>query len=348
MKIAIDRGPLDDLNATRGVGSYTKNLVAALQTLGRKEGFTIEAIDAQATDLKQFDIVHYPYFDFFKNTLRLNKGIKTVVTVHDTIPLLYPEHYPIGLKGKVNLHLQKRSLKQTNHIITVSETSKKDIIRMLSVEPASISVVYEGPTVSEVKLSAAELNGLRKKYNLPDKYILYVGDVNWNKNLLTLCSAAEKTKTHLVIIGKAAVNTVFDHKHIENKPLVTLQEKYGNSPYIHRLGFVEESLNGFFALAICYCQPSYYEGFGLSVLDALLLKTPVLCAKTQALVELYEGAVTFFDPYSVEELTILIKKLGKDSTQALLVKNGYQLAQKFSWEKAAMQTYEVYKNLLSK
>lgn len=348
MKIAIDRGPLDDLNATRGVGSYTKNLVSALQTLAKKEKFGVEAVDAQRTDLTGFDIVHYPYFDFFKNTLRPKKSVKTVVTIHDTIPLLYPEHYPVGLKGRVNLHLQKRSLRQMSHVITISETSKKDIIRLLSVEPSQVSVVYEGPTVRERKLSPNELKDLQKKYNLPDKFILYIGDVNWNKNLITLCSAAVKSKTHLVLIGKAAVNTDFDRKHIENKPLVTLQETYGNNPYIHRLGFVEESLNGFFELALCYCQPSYYEGFGLSVLDALLLKTPVLCARTQALVELYEGAVTFFNPYNVEELVLLIKQLGKDSNQLRLVKAGHLLAQKFSWEKAAMQTYEVYKNLLNK
>jgi glycosyltransferase involved in cell wall biosynthesis len=347
MKIAIDRGPLDNLNATRGVGAYTKNLLHALQLLSKSEKFTVEAIDARSTDLSPYDIVHYPYFDFFRNTLKPSPFVKTVVTIHDTIPLLYPKQYPPGIRGRINFNLQKRALRKVSHVVTVSETSKKDIVRLLPVTPNKVTAIYEGPTVSNRKVSAQEMKEIRKKYDLPNTYILYVGDVNWNKNLLTLCLAATKTKTHLVIIGKAAVNTEFDKTHIENQPLVSLVEKYGSSPYIHRLGFVEEDLDVFFKGALCYCQPSFYEGFGLPVLDALLLKTPVICAKTQALVELYEGCALFFEPNDPATLVNSIKLLLHDPKQKIATTMGEERATYFSWEKTAQKTYEVYKKLLN-
>ncbi len=347
MKIAIDRGPLDNLNSTRGVGVYTKNLLKALEFLSKSEKFTVVAIDAESADLSEYDIVHYPYFDFFRNTLKPSPHVKTVVTIHDTIPLLYPKHYPAGIRGRLNFNFQKRALRNTSHVITVSETSKKDIVRLLPVAANKVTAIYEGPTVTDRRVTPQEIKELRKKYDLPDKYILYVGDVNWNKNLQSLCFAATKTKTHLVIIGKAAVNTEFDKTHIENQPLVDLLQKYGLSPYIHRLGYVEEDLAGFFKGAVCYCQPSFYEGFGLPVLDALLLNTPVICAKTQALVELYEGCALFFDPHNPDTLVDSIKQVLKDPKQKKLTSTGAKRVKNFSWGLAAKKTYEVYKKLLN-
>ena len=347
MKIAIDCGPLTDANSIRGVGAYTKHLVTSLQNLSKRKGFTIDAIDAKNSNLSQYDVIHYPFFDFFKNTLPIHKNVKTVVTIHDTIPLLYPLHYPPGLKGSIQLFRQKRALKSISHVITISETSKKDIVRYLPVDANKITSIYEGPTIVERDITQKEIIQLKEKYGLPEKFILYIGDVNWNKNILTLCKAAEKTKIPVVIIGSAAVSDNFDRNHIENRSLVELQEKYGNSPYVIRLGYVSDDLTAFFKAAFCYCQPSFYEGFGLSVLDALIAKTPVICARTQALVEIYENGCEFFDPKSVESLVLAIENIKNMSDTKERISFGYKLAKTFSWEKTAEQTYEIYKKVTS-
>ncbi len=347
MKIAIDCGPLTDANSIRGVGAYTKHLVTSLQNLSKRKSFTIDAIDAKSSNLSQYDVIHYPFFDFFKNTLPIHKNVKTVVTIHDTIPLLYPLQYPPGLKGSIQLFRQKRALKSVSHVITISETSKKDIVRYLPIDANKITSIYEGPTIVERDIAQKEIIQLKEKYGLPEKFILYIGDVNWNKNILTLCKAAEMTKIPVVIIGSAAVQTNFDRNHIENRSLVELQDRYGKSPYVIRLGYVADDLAAFFKAAFCYCQPSFYEGFGLSVLDALLSKTPVVCAKTQALTEIYEEACTYFDPKNVQSLVLAIESITNHIDTKENIVAGYKLAKSLSWEKTAEQTYEVYKKIIS-
>ena len=102
MKTAIDSSPLTSGHAVRGVGFYTKNLIEAL-------GEKVDAVDFATADLSKYDIVHYPYFDLFSHTLPIGKPAKTVVTIHDVIPLIYPDHYPPGTRGKLNFFLQKFS-----------------------------------------------------------------------------------------------------------------------------------------------------------------------------------------------------------------------------------------------
>src|SRR5438874_882402 len=94
-KIAIDSGPLSSGHSVRGVGTYTRELINAL---GKK----VEAVNFRSADLSNYDLVHYPYFGIFSRTLPSKNVTKTVVTIHDLIPLLYPKHYPPGIRGKIN------------------------------------------------------------------------------------------------------------------------------------------------------------------------------------------------------------------------------------------------------
>jgi glycosyltransferase involved in cell wall biosynthesis len=126
-----------------------------------------------------------------------------------------------------------------------------------------------------------------------------------------------------------------------------LQDRYGESPYVIRLGYVADDLAVFFKAAFCYCQPSFYEGFGLSVLDALFSKTPVVCAKTQALTEIYGDTCTYFDPKNVQSLVLAIENITNHIDTKEHIVAGYKLAKAFSWEKTAEQTYEVYKKVIS-
>jgi len=134
---------------------------------------------------KNIDLVHIPYFEPFFLTLPKVNKFKTVVTVHDLTPLVFPKEFPAGLKGKLKWQIQKGRLKKADHIITDSESSKEDIIKYVGVSESKISVVYlaAGEEFEKLKADNLKLKAVREKYDLPDPFCLYVGDVTWNKNL---------------------------------------------------------------------------------------------------------------------------------------------------------------------
>lgn len=337
MKVAIDTGSLSDGHAVRGIGKYTRELVKALQ----KENKRVKDFKL-ATD--NYDLVHYPYFDLFFHTLPIIKITKTVVTIHDVIPLIYPDHYPPGVKGKINFYLQKLALKNVDAVVTDTETSKKDIERFMGLPQEKIHLVYLAPAKIFKRLE------VQKKYKLPNKFVLYVGDVNYNKNILGLVEACKIAKIPLVIVGKQALETNYDKDHIENLPLRELQERYGNDKDVIRLGFLhDEDLVSIYNLATVYCQPSFYEGFGLPVLEAMACGCPVVAAKTQALVEIAEGAAIFADPKNPEDIASKLKEvIGSLSIQFKYKKLGLEHVKKFSWEKTAKLTLDVYKKVFSR
>jgi glycosyltransferase involved in cell wall biosynthesis len=348
MKIAIDRGPLTGGHAVRGVGFYTKSLV---EYLGKIKELKIDVIDFQKADLSKYDIVHYPFFHPFFITLPLSKKTKTVVTVHDLIPLIYPKHYPSGLRGKVKFQIQKLLSRKIDTVVTVSETSKKDIVRFLNISQDKIEVIYEAPRRVFRKLENGKWRQeIKKQYDLPERFVLYVGDVNYNKNILGLAEACKAAKVPLVIVGKQAVDEDFAKSHPENRLFARFLEKYGDDPQVLRLGYLpDEDLVAVYNLATLYCQPSFYEGFGLPVLEAMACQTPVVAAKTQALVEIVEGTVLFADPKDPKDMAEKILRLFEDTElRAFLIRKGRERVKEFSWAKTAKETFQIYEQILRK
>jgi len=342
-KIFFDTAPLVSGHAARGMGVYTKRLLEGLER-DLKKSNSLKLVKRSA----EYELVHYPYFDLFYHSLPLNKLTKRVVTVPDVIPLLYPENYPPGIKGKINYYLQKLALLNSDAIITISETSKKDIVRFLGVPSEKVFVTKLAANFKVKKVNSRNLRKIKTKYKLPDEFILYVGDVNWNKNIIRLIKAVKKIEKTLVIVGKNATRTDYDKEHIENAPLREIQEKYGSDKKIIRLGFVEDSdLNAIWQLATVYCMPSLYEGFGLSVVEAMSAGVPVVCAKTQALVEVAGGGALYFNPHSVDDIAQKIDSILESSVlQKKLILEGRKQAKKYSWQKTARETIEVYKLIL--
>jgi glycosyltransferase involved in cell wall biosynthesis len=180
--------------------------------------------------------------------------------------------------------------------------------------------------------------------------VLYVGDVNYNKNILGLAKACKIAKIPLVIAGKQAAQKEFDREHIENQPLLEFLTKYGEDKQVLRLGFVDDNdLVSLYNLATLCCQPSFYEGFGLPVLEAFACEVPVVAAKTQALVEIAEPACLFADPNDPDEIAEKILQVAEDNElRNQLIERGKVLVKNYSWEKTARETFEVYKKVLGK
>jgi len=207
IRVGFITSPLSTGHAIRGVGFYTKRLLNHMKPMAPSLGFEILEINSS----EQLDIIHYPYFDLFSTTLPIIKKTKTIVTIHDVIPLEFPDHYPPGIRGWINLQLQKLSLLNTDRIITDSFYSLTKINQFLSVPPHKLRLVYLAADPQFKKITHPQ-----NKYHLPKKFVLYVGDVNYNKNIPSLVQACKKINTPLVIVGKNAASIEsLDLSHVE-------------------------------------------------------------------------------------------------------------------------------------
>ncbi len=346
MKVAISLPRLYKNHKFRGIGVYTDNLIKHLQERRDKDLLIFVVDDGNFP--KDTDVIHYPYFEFFWQTLPFYKNKPVVVTIHDVIPLIFPEEFPKGIKGFIRLQMQKLSLRGAKAVITDSKNSKKDIIDYLGVSEDKIYPIYLSSSIANKKIPRNKLLSFRKKYQLPTQFILYVGDVNWNKNLISLIKVCEKNKLNLVIVGKQAADKDFDPEHPENKTLLRLQQIARENKKIQLLGFVSnEDLAAIYKLATVYCQPSYYEGFGLPVLEAMNLGCPVVCSNATSLKEVGGEAVVYFNPYNLQDMEKnIIKVIGDTKIREKLIKRGKVQADKFSWDKTATATLDIYKKVL--
>ncbi|MFZ2025211.1 MAG: glycosyltransferase family 1 protein [Microgenomates group bacterium] len=350
MNIAIDTTPLSSGHAMRGVGVYTKNLIDALQQYESKHSYSFFTRGEKIPDTAE--IVHYPYFDPFFLTLPWEKTIPTVVTVHDLIPLVFPEQFPAGIRGRVKWNMQKIALRRVEGIITVSKCSKKDVERIVRIPESKIHAVYSAATPGyEVKQSKQLEQVIKEKYQLPANFMLFVGDVNWNKNVLGLLSAfalvlQKKKNTHLVLVGGAFKNSQLQ----ETQKIEQCIHDLHLEDHVTMTGFVsQEELVGLYSMATCLVEPSFYEGFGLPVLEAMVCGCPVVVADNSSLSEI-AGPSLRMDAGNVQGMAETIIRMFTLSPTAKkkMHMDSIAWAKTFSWEKTAHETVAVYETILAK
>lgn len=320
MKIAILNGSSAKADSIRGIGVHTNELLRQLKLSINNSQFSI------TEDIKQADVIHFTKFrPFFRDLpLKKDKNQKWVLTIHDLIPLIYPQIYRPSLKGTINYFINRFLIRNyVDQIITISETSKKDICRFLGVNPNIVNVIYLAPRENFKK------NKVTKKYDLPNKFVLYTGDINYNKNIPNLVKACEMANLPLVIAGKQA-------KEVENMDLTHSETSHlegVNFRNVIRLGYVSnETLNDLYNLCYCYIQPSFYEGFGLPVLEAIACGSAVVVSKTQALVEILGNGIDYIDPTDPNNMAKGILNPNKN----------VKLPRKYSWKRTAEETLNVY------
>ncbi len=345
LKIGIDITAMNPLSLNRGIGFYTNKLFKALTKYTNCDVILVE----KKGEIDNLDLVHYPYFDFFSPTLPLIKKLPIVVTVHDVIPLVFSEHYPPGLKGYFNLKIQKFSLKTIQAVITDSIASKLDIMEYLNVAENKIFTIYLAPDEKFKKEKDFKmLKTVKEKYNLPEKFALYVGNINWNKNLLNLTKACINAGINLYLIGDEKKKKK-NREHPELKDYKMWIEKYSTHQKIHVIDtYPENDIVEIYNLAEVLLLPSFCEGFGLPILEAQACGTPVITSNVSSMLEVAGDSAILVNPNETDEIMNAIKSLEDKSIKNKLVENGLRNTEKFSWKKVAQETFSVYQNIFSK
>ena len=269
------------------------------------------------------------------------KGTKSVVTIHDLIFIRYPQWY-----NPVDVAIYKRkfrySCQHANRIIAVSDQTKSDLVSIFSVDEKKIRVIHQGCNeVFKKTLNDTEKQAVRKRWDLPGEYLLYVGTIEDRKNLLTLIQALQKSAIALplVVVGK------------QTKYYDRVRE-YITRHHINNVIFLKEvpvtDLPGIYQMAKVFIYPSIFEGFGIPILEALYSKVPVVTSTGGCFSEAGGPFSQYVDPKNTEELGEAVRRILEDSELQQQMKNeGYRHALKFSGENVAQQVMKLYNDLLN-
>lgn len=284
-----------------------------------------------------FNLYHSPNYvlPFFINS-------PSVLTIHDLITLDYPElcQNESVLYFK---HLLPLSIAKATKIIAVSNTVKNDILKHFNIPPSKIEVIFHGINpIFKFTINKS----VYSKYQLPEKYILFVGNIEPKKNIERLILAFELLKKNkeinhkLVIVGKKG----WKYRHIFN----TISNLAFENEII-LTGYVsEDDLPAIYSQADLFAFPSLYEGFGIPPLEAMACETPVLVSNKGALPEITGNTCLQVDPYNIQAISKgMYLLLTNNDLREKQVSKGKEWIKRFSWEKAAIETIEVYKQALN-
>lgn len=265
-------------------------------------------------------------------------SIPQIVTVHDLIPLKYPQ-----LSPKWKYYYQYALpllLKKSRKIISVSEHTKQDLVQNYGLEPDTIDVVYHG---CDRRLFYPQGDPERlKKYRL-DKYLLYVGDLRFYKNLIRCLSAFDRLPLKEYQFAIAGKKDDFFYPQIERQ----IQQLSARERIIFLDYVPTADLRLLYSMARSLVFASLYEGFGLPVLEAMACGCPVIASKSTSLTEVGGDSVLYVDPYSVENITQTMYRVLTDAElRKSLSDRGLARAKLFSWDKTARDVCQIFEDCL--
>lgn len=337
MRVGID---ISQIIHKGGVPNYTKNLVTNLEDIKDLEliPFFSSMRQKYSGDIKGVKSFKMPptLFEIFFNQLRIvpiEKFIgevdifhssdwiqpptkaRKVTTYHDLVPLKYPQwsHPKIVEVNKRRLKLVE---KEIDMVIAVSESTKKDLLEISNIPEEKIVVIYEGVEQRFFKKnSPKEIEEFKKKYNLPQAFVLAIGGVGERRNLKRV---KEASKDYNLVITGETIPWISD----EEMPLL-------------------------YSSAKVLLYPSLYEGFGLPILEAMASSIPVVTSNISSMVEIAEDNAMLVDPGDIKDIKKNLEIIMKDEQiRKDMIGNGLHQASRFRWDNTAHETYEVYKRLL--
>jgi glycosyltransferase involved in cell wall biosynthesis len=279
--------------------------------------------------------------------------IRSVVTIHDLIFELFPRQYD---KGEVWVYKRKfrNACRQADAIIATSEHTKKDIVNIYNIHPDKIHVCYQSCNQAYgQQLSTEAIGQIKKQYQLPETYFLYVGSIIERKSLLDICKALyalkDKCDIPLVVIGEGRQYK----KHV--------QQWLAEKNFSHRVIFLTDTASAkisagyqtgrdfpaIYQGARAFIYPSIYEGFGIPILEALHSNIPVIAAGSSSLPEVGGDAALYFEPHFTDGLCdVLLKAAYDESIRQQCIDKGRQQIRHFTGKKFAENVMKVYYSLL--
>lgn len=373
MKIIID-GYEANVPARLGSSQVAFNLIKTLEKIDKKNNYTVllptPPLPGMPTEREGFKyqilkprafwtFLALPFF-LFKTKERpdiffspthyiprfLPSGIKRIVTIFDLSFLHFKKDF---LKKDLwqLTNWTKFSADNADHIVTISNFSKKDIMNQYGVDKSKITVVYPGYAKDQFKKQdvGSKMQEISKKYNIKEPYIIYIGTVQPRKNLMRLIEAVSRIEgLGLIIVGKTsgAGKQGWMYEDILEEP-----RKLGCEDRVIFTGFVSDDelsilLNG----AVALIQPSLWEGFGIPVVEAMACGKPVLISNTSSLPEVAGKAGLTFDPFSIDQIEQAIRTVVTDKKLNMkLSRISIETAKKYSWQKMAKTILKVFQNV---
>ena len=364
MRIGIDARKLHDF----GIGTYIRNLLRQLARLDRDTEFVLLCRPEDAAALTSLGGNFRPIAETAGNysiaeQLRIpaalqREGVtlfhaphyvlpplvrcRSVVTIHDCIHLMFPQYLPNRLALAYARTSIRMAARRATRVLTVSESSKRDILRFVDTEPDKIDVIYNAYDERfGVEPREEDVVRVRERYQLHDEFVLYAGNVKPHKNLERLIEAFDRVHRRgldhlkLVLIGddisKYTSLRRAVHKHQLHK-------------YVRFLGYLpEETLAVMYRLAGVFVFPSLYEGFGLPPLEAMASGTPVVTSNLSSLPEVAGDAAVLVDPYDPNAIADGIERvLTNEQVRRELRRKGVARAKQFSWEQSVKRVRDIY------
>jgi glycosyltransferase involved in cell wall biosynthesis len=284
------------------------------------------------------DVLHSP--DFIPP---FRRNCKSVITIHDLNFLLYP-HFLTPQSASYYGQIDQ-AVRSCDHIVAVSESTKRDIVRLTGAPESKITVVYEAAHPIYRPLNDEQLvKQVKQRFAIDNEYILFVSTIEPRKNVPTLLMAYRQLLDNyhpgesLVLAGEKG--WLFDE-------VFSLVEKLDLAARVQFVGGVSlDELLGLYNGARLLVHPAFYEGFGLPPLEAMACGTPVVVSNTSSLPEVVGDAALLVDPTDVDSMTVAIWRMLSDSAlRRQMRQKGLRRAGCFSWKKAALETLDIYHRL---
>ena len=336
-----------DFDLSYFYGYYSKELLNPIQKSSIKSFKAIVSKNLFLKRLVKKLLVVYsralsPQYDlYWQPNFIPNDGIrakKVITSVHDFSFILYRDFHP---KERIKYFDENffKNIYKSDYIITGSNYTKKEILKRINYDEEHIKVIYHGIDHNIFRVRDKILLDL----NLPKKFILSVGSIEPRKNLLNLLKAYEILDTDIKQIYKLVL---VGFKGWENDEIMQIVDK--NKEDICYLGFVsDEELSCIYNLSTLFVYPSFYEGFGLPVLEAMACGVPVVCSDTTSLPEVGGDAVVYCNPEDMTDIKKQMTFVLKDKDlRCQMVKKGIDRASLFSWERSADEHKKIFKKVL--
>jgi glycosyltransferase involved in cell wall biosynthesis len=270
-------------------------------------------------------------------------GVKSIVTVHDLIFIRYPEYYKPIDRFIYRLKF-KAACKTADKIIAISECTKRDIVSFFHIPEDKIKVIYQGchPNFG-VKISEEKKQEIKSKYFLPPRFILFVGSIEARKNLLLTVKALEDVSDdiHLVAAGKFTPYQSVVEQYAEKSGIKSRLHILNNVPF--------EDLPALYQSAAIFVYPSFFEGFGIPVIEALSSEIPVVAATGSCLEEAGGPCSIYVNPYDAAELSERIMEImNNPELTNKMIESGKEYVKRFSENAIAAEIMNIYLQVNSK